>query len=235
MKPILLLFAFAIFFFSACTSKYQYLTVTGRGLTKNNNREILMENDTVRVIYNFQGYKGELTISIYNKSGELLEVNWRKSFLIRDEQAAPYYRSSASLNGSAGIDTTRGLLVTSTTYTAGFTGDITINFPGEFIPPRSAISKKALYLNLKYLPDSLLKHQPTLKLKLKSKDSISYKRRAFSSQTSPLTFRSYLTFNMGGKEFSLDHNFFIEVLWQSSIGPSYFPVDMWKSPDVIRL
>src|SRR5438046_1631759 len=89
-------FAVLLLLFSSCTG-YQYLTVSGVNLSKNEKNELVAENDTLKVHYHFTNYKGQVALTIYNKSNQPLEIDRRKSAIIVDGKAVSYYNPNASL------------------------------------------------------------------------------------------------------------------------------------------
>lgn len=53
--------------FGAC-SPYQYLTLDSTQLPKNDKKQFVWENDTLRLSYDFSGSGGPMSVNIYNKS-----------------------------------------------------------------------------------------------------------------------------------------------------------------------
>ena len=222
MKLILPALIF-VFLFSSCT--YQYFTLASEELSKNGNNDFVVENDTLKVVYRFNGYHGPVRITIFNKTNELLEVNWRKSALIMKEDALSYYTPNMVLNGTINEDCLRKLYFFHSRYSnANIRTDILVNEPSQFIPPQSSISKIPLVLlqkNLAFLGRDLKKQ----KRKVSDYTNIKVIKEEYSSEKSLVNFRSYLTFNHGadqGKEFSIQHHFYVSEIMQTASGPSSF-------------
>lgn len=234
MKPLLLIF-FTAFLFS-CT-EYQYMAVSSSQLAKNSNNEFVVENDTLKITYRFNGYHGPVKIIIYNKSNEPLEINWKKSALIMNEQALSYYSPNLFLNGTIQQDSLRNLFYGNSFYTSDIQANIYVNEPSQFIPPQSSISKVPLSLPMTEgipLPDSIKKETY-----MGSDNSFTkFKRIKYSREQSPISFRSYLVFNYGGdrfREFSLNHSFFVSEIWQSASSPFDFPAEITDKGNVFNL
>ena len=128
---------FIVVSFSSC-SHYQYATLSAENIPKDDKKnEFVAESDTLCIVYNFNGKKGPVSITIFNKSDMPLQVDWKKSALIVDDKPIAYYQPDWNINGS--ISTTPGILTTSSsTLQANVTGREGL----EFLPPHSFISRK---------------------------------------------------------------------------------------------
>lgn len=235
MKPTLTVFVFSVLL-ASCT-QYQYLTVSGVDVAKNAKNELVSENDTLRIQYHFTGYKGSIGISIFNKSSQPLEIDWKKSAIIVEGKAWSYFNPNATLTATLedSLQKRSANWVSSPTYIASLNGSILINEPTQFIPPSSAVFKVPLALPIvpfQNLPDEQAQKEA---FQWAEGVSVSYKKMSFAQAASPLQFRSYLTFMIGGtgsqKEFSLEHRFFISEVWKTAYGPDNFPETLIKRAD----
>jgi hypothetical protein len=129
----------AAFLYSSCT--FEYFTLSSDQLSKNENNDFVIENDTLKVTYRFSGEKRPVSITIYNKSNEPLEIDWKKSALIMNGQATSYYSPNLYVNGSVQQDTAKRYVFGDRSFLANVTADIYVNEPSQFIPPKSSISK----------------------------------------------------------------------------------------------
>src|SRR5216117_3580803 len=120
---LILLFVLSINL-SSCF-KFQYLTVDSKQTTKNEQKELVAENDTVKVSYRFFNY-GSLTIFVFNKSSSPLEVNWQKSSFILNNNSTSYYSPDLSINGAVKIDSAYSI-IRETKYTGDINGTIKAN------------------------------------------------------------------------------------------------------------
>jgi hypothetical protein len=228
MKPILLLFAFTGLL-SSCT-QYQYLTVSGVNVEKNEKNELISENDTLKVQYHFTDYKGKVGISIYNKTNQPLEIDWKRSAMIVNGKAWSFFDPNvtiaANLEDSVRLRNRFASLLTPT-YLASLNGSFLINEPIQFIPPSSFIYKVPLAMPLE--PFQNLPEDKAQKQAFSSGEGVNvyYQKMDFDKTASPLQFRSYLTFRIGGsgaqKEFTIEHNFYISEIWKTASGPGNFP------------
>jgi hypothetical protein len=224
MKRILPALIF-VFLLSSCT--YQYFTVSSEQLSKNDKNDFVVENDTLKLVYRFNGNHGPVQITIFNKTNEPLEVDWRKSALIMNENAVSYYTPNMVLNGTINQDSLKKLYFLGSRYSnANIHADILVNEPSQFIPPRSSISKIPLALpqkSLVLLSENLKKE----KLKVSEYTDIKVVQQQYGSERSPVNFRSYLTFIYGtGKEFSVENNFYVSQIMQTVHGPGSIPQAM---------
>lgn len=237
MKPILLPLTLVLFLFS-CT-EFQYFTVSSNTLTKNDRNELVAENDTLRVQYHFADYKGQIGISVYNKSAEPIEIDWKKSALILDGKAYSYFNPNAQLNATLQKDSlawqNRFRRFGDPLYLASFNGSLFIDEAVQFIPPSSSINKVPLTLPVE--PFQNLPEQRATKEKAMWAADVytTYRKMDFQKDSSPLTFRSYLTFRIGAteaqKEFTAEHIFYVSEIWKTVSGPDNFPDSMLKRGD----
>jgi hypothetical protein len=137
MRTALLIF-FSVIAFSSCNT-YRYITIASDNASLNDRNEFVIETDTVSVVYNFHGRNGPVKISVYNKSGHALQVDWKKSALIINDKPVIYYKPDLWIKGS--IENAAALATTNT---------INVRISGEegleFLPPRSAMSRTGVLL-----------------------------------------------------------------------------------------
>ena len=237
MKPILLSLTLAFVLFS-CT-EFQYLTVSSPSLAKNERNELVGENDTLKVQYHFADYKGQIGISVYNKTTQPLEIDWKKSAIIVDEKAYSYFNPNAAISAVIEKDSLywrkRLAALSDPFYVASLNGSILINEPIQFIPPSAYVYKVPLALpveQLQNLPEQAFQKQ---KFMLAEDVYTTYSKMEFKKDSSPLKFRSYLTLRIGQtgsqKEFTVEHNFYISEVWKTSSGPDNFPEKMINRGD----
>jgi hypothetical protein len=220
MRPIYFVFPAIVLVLCSCGNT-QYLAVSSPQAVHDDRKGLIVENDTVRLIYSFNTYRSQLTVSVYNKSPLPIEVNWQKSGFIMNETPAYYHSPGFAMEGNANIDTT-GSLFRTAGYSAKLSGNILLNENLIFLPPRSGLSK-----TFDVLPHQKLKNLP-LKEARKEKIgsgmySFTYKSMAFTAEASPLIFRSFLTYSIGGREVFMDHGFHISEVWQSKSHPVHLP------------
>jgi hypothetical protein len=210
--------------FSAC-SPYQYLTLDSSQLSKNDKKQFVWENDTLRLSYDFGGPGGPMIVNIYNKSSQPLYINWKKSALIRDEHSTSLFDPNVNMSGTAN---TLGYRVGRfTSSTTNFTASFALPEGMDFIPPASAITK--------YLPSigqsgSLVSYVADTIPKEKLSDAqglyvAKYQRLTYNEDQSPIRFKSYMTFTLGDNnpiEFSETHSFYVGEVMQTIVGPETF-------------
>ena len=187
------------FVFSSCLVAH-YTRIGSSQLVQNDKSNFVFENDTLRVVYNFNGSGGPLKISIENKSRHSLQVDWKKSALIMEGNVASYYRPAAAVNGNlvsagSGVHSINGLV----------TGEESI----QFLPPGSVISKRPGRIGGISADNKALFKQPWIS-EGKGYRRLKYKELNYPEPESPLKFRSFITILTGeGNETTLDHSFYI--------------------------
>ncbi len=70
-----------VFLFTGCTT-YQYMTVSGKNIRQNERQEFVVENDSIRVKYNFSGEDAPVNVEVTNKLDRPVYVDWSRSALI---------------------------------------------------------------------------------------------------------------------------------------------------------
>jgi hypothetical protein len=241
MKPTLFLIL-TLVFLSSCTS-YRYLTLSGVNFTKNEKRELVSENDTLKVQYNFSDYQGRIGIRIYNKTNEPIEIDWRKSALILEGKAFSYFVPNAILSATLEKDTlafqnTIGRSGSSV-HLASVNGSVAINEPTQFIPPASGIFKIPLALPLEGFRNLRVQTSEKVTMNGYNGSRLSYDKIEFTRSASPMHLRSYLTLRIGSlgaqKEFIIDHIFYVSEIWESNSGPASFPQNFLNRSDMFFL
>jgi hypothetical protein len=233
MKPTLPLILL-VFLLSSCV-QYQYMTVAGINLPKNEQNELTSENDTLKVLYRFLPNSGQISVRVYNKLNEPVEMIWNRSAVIMNDQAVGYYNPNQTFAGQLQADSWRFLR--STTTIGDIKGEIQAGEQVQFIPPMAFIESRPLDLPvrpLSYFPDEKAEKIPLVSIG-GADAGITYKRLPFDRETSPSRFRSYLTFRLGrgeaSREISLEHHFYISEVWKSAAGPDYFTSELANRGD----
>jgi hypothetical protein len=217
--PVLIVLAFG-----AC-SPYQYLTLDSSQLSKNDKKQFVWENDTLRLSYDFSGPGGPMSVNIYNKSSQPLYINWKKSALIRDEHSVSLFDPNVTMTGTANSVGYR--VGRFTASSSNFTASLALPEGIDFIPPSSAITKYLLPIGqsgslVSYVADSIPKE------KLTDAQGIyvaKYQRLTYNEDQSPIRFKSYMTFTLGNNssvEFSETHSFYVGEVVQTSASPETF-------------
>lgn len=218
--PALILLAF-----SSC-STYQYLTLDSSQLSKNDKKQFVWENDTLRLIYDFNGPGGPIAVQIFNKTSQPLYVNWKKSAIIRDQHSTSLFDRNVLIDGSVNSVTYHRFGAISAS-TGTFTASFSLPEGVDFIPPNSAIDKGLLAIAqsgalVSLVPDSASSStiwDPT------GLNDVRYKRVTYTEDHSPIRFNSYITFVLGSdnsREFAGNNSFFVNEVMQANAEPKSF-------------
>lgn len=201
-------------------STYQYVTLNSPEMKKNEGQDLVYENDTLRLTYNFNGKGGPITISVYNKTNQALYVDWNKSAMVRGGHAYSLSNPNVQVSGSIW---SYGRRVSYSDLNASFSMPDDVNM----IPPSSDISKtlKAIVdsssISREFLPDSV----KAMKGYYSDGGSYQFRRYHFDEGSSPLRFRSYLTFVLGNNSamgFSISHAFYAGEVVLTREDPNFF-------------
>ncbi|RYZ61094.1 MAG: hypothetical protein EOO14_05895 [Chitinophagaceae bacterium] len=224
MKQILPLLLFAILF--ASCSQYQYLTISGVNVPKNDQHALVSENDTLRAEYFFVPNEGVVSIRLYNKTANPLEINWRKSALIINGKPTSYFDNKQIINGQ--VQSSSWQLGRRSSAAGDLSGEIQGSEQTQFIPPQSYIESRPLKLSLSPVQALPAERGEEKVFRYGDQNTVKYKRFPFGPDNTPTKFRSYLTFLIGKsgatQEFSVEHQFYVSEVWKSASGPQYFDI-----------
>jgi hypothetical protein len=179
---------------SAC-SRYQIHTLSSLRTPKDEQTgDFIVKNDTLEIVYKFNGENGPVDVLITNKLNEPLYVNWKKSALIVGDKAISYSGNKIDLNGKYSGTGETGLYFPDTQIQSGkLTGSATLPEEITFIPPHARIEKKLLNVTAGLIT---LAKDSLKRLRVFSPDGLnSYivNLAKFSRENSPLVLRSYIT------------------------------------------
>ena len=212
-----------LLFFNSCAS-YRYYTINSAGVTQNDKHEFVIENDSLRLVYNFNGFNAPVNITIKNKLSVPVYIDWQRSALIVNDQAISYvpaemridggfYGSSYKYGNSSGYKTTSGQIQA----TASLPPSV------DFMPPQTYLTKSQLSIPNRFIgqvPETAFYRE---KYKVMEGRTVFVKRANFTEATTPLRFRSYLTLMVGeltNKPLTLEHSFYISELMTTGAVPT---------------
>lgn len=220
----ILLISSILFLLTSCMSTtYYYSTLESedRYMTKSENGNFVIENDSILVTYNFYGKNAPITISVFNKTNCPLFIDWKKSAVIIDGTAVSYKGDRMNIEGNTYGDSHTYNITDnySTTASRGsLYGSITIPHDAEFVPPQSKIVHTPLELSnlsFKQIPDKEFTKEVFIK---SSGFDENVKAMNFTFDDSPLSFRSYLTMYFDKdpvRPLILDNEFYISRIMKS--------------------
>ena len=215
-----------LFVLPSCVS-YQYVSLAG-DLSQNDQQEFISENDTLRMLYSFNGANCPVTIDVYNKSDKPLYVDWNKSSVIINNIAHSMNPNFSTITGAISLtDVQWGNTVN---YSEG-TIDGEISHPNQvaFIPPLSSVRVTPLNLMNDFLPDQ--PQDSVMKVNMyTSSGPVSVKKQIYSASATPLMFRCFITYadnpNFTDSRYS-DHTFWAKDSFKSMSKPVSNPSDQY--------
>jgi len=224
-----LLFLTFIVLFSSC-STYYVSKINSPDATKDLiSGDFVIENDSMRIVYNFFGENAPIRIDVQNKLAEPLYIDWQRSSLILGEHAISYMGDDIVLNGVTSSDGFSYRLFNdwrSSSESGAFMGTATLPRGVTFIPPHAKVEQTQLQLSdihFENIPRSSYKQMSLTKF-----DGTVQKVQVsnFSGEESPLSFRSYLTFYVRDdssdkpKRITFEHHFYVEEVMKMNAKPS---------------
>jgi hypothetical protein len=226
MRKVLPLASIA-FLFTSCTT-YQYMTISGKDIKSNDRREFVMENDSIRLKYNFNGQDAPINVEVLNKMDKPIYIDWGRSALIINDKAISYAPASMPVSGSVSTTTSSlarpgGGFRHSSSY-GDFNGSVGVPRDLDFIPPGAYKNKTPLGLTNVYFPDARKKAK---RRDISSGDGTSsaVMVREYADSSSPFRFSSYVTLYTEGapeKPVVFQHSFYISEIWTTTAGPRNF-------------
>jgi len=214
MKPLLPALSLLLLL-SSCTN-YQYLTLEADRATKNDKKEIVWENDSVKLVYNFNGRWGQMSLMAYNKSNEHVYINWKKSALVIGDRSFSLYNPNVKVSGES-VD-----FKVNRNVSYGFTeANFTLPEGSDFMPPKTYITKQNIsLLHTTPVLQTLSNELPAQKTTHEG-TNVKFRTTKYEQASSPFAFKLYLTFGIGkeSKEFSVEHLFYVSEAVQSENGP----------------
>lgn len=220
MRTMLTL-SFLLFILSSC-SKYQYLTLSSDNTPRDQHNQFIVDNDSFRVEMGFYGFNGPLQVKITNKLAGLLEVDWSRSFLIRNERPVPLFNPTGTINGELQRDrvTSGG----NTLINASYTQPSAV----QRIPTGSSITKESFGVAGGY---KLMKLDRG-KMKKEKVMILGFKKKTWAlnipKEVTPLSFRVYLTLSAGQGEppVVIDRSFYVSRVVSTKGEPQYMPTHL---------
>jgi hypothetical protein len=213
--PVILLL-----FCVSCETTFQFSTLSSPDLILNDRHEFVVENDSLKLTYNFNGDKGPIHITIQNKMGVPVYIDWQRSAIIVNDKAVPYATAEVNIAGSfeGSPSWSNGYKVNSGQLQATAVLPPTI----DFIPPRAIINKNPMFITNgvnNNIPDTAFKK---LNYAVTEGVTVKAKKATFTEANSPLRFRSFITYMIGEpgtKPFAFENNFFVSEVMNTSAGP----------------
>jgi hypothetical protein len=224
--PVLFLLILA----TSC-NRYQYLGINSVQVQKNDQQEFMIENDTLQIVYNFNGKNAPVNLVVRNKLNQPIYIDWKRSALIINDKAISYSPDEVAVSGVVNASSTNWLQnYTSTQGNVSLTAKLP---PGiQLIPPQSFVTKTPMGVTnklLKNFPDSVLQR---IAFTLEDGAKASARQAFFGAENSPLQFRSYLAVVVGDSSAPMpvayQHSFYVSELYRTSIRPKKFAVNRNK-------
>lgn len=181
------LLSLSIFILSSCVS-YKIGTVIPE--SKNVNSNLVFENDTIKINYNFWGKNGLASFDIYNKLNIPIYLDWKKSAFIPNDKMMSYWQDETNTMSST--------LYSSYDYWGIFSGKANTKTKSIRQERVGVILPNAMITTKKY---SLIPINTTLPI------------QKFSLSNTPLRFRNYLLVSTSEQfdknVFYVDNSFFV--------------------------
>ncbi|MBX7125105.1 MAG: hypothetical protein K1X47_05395 [Cyclobacteriaceae bacterium] len=185
----LLISACLLLTLSSC-SVYQYGSISST-LPRDTQKGYTYENDTLRLVYRFEGVNCPHTIEVHNKIDQPIYVNWQRSSVISGDQSRPYWSDVAELEIQARTTTFRWVSNISSSY-SNISGTISKDEQISFVPPHSYITASYVKLQGGFIQPNTTGSN----FSFYTKDGkMTGKKYEYDVLNSPLSFSSFLTYS----------------------------------------
>lgn len=201
-------------------STFQYAALDS-DLQKNENNAFVNENDTVKILYTFNGQDCPVNIQVYNKFSKPIYIDWSKSAVILNGERISYWMDQSQLVASSTGHTYRWTKNASTT-SSDIDGTIYRDEKISFIPPKSFMEMSRIQLHSAFFKISKNDSLQT-EYFATSQGSDKRIRHIFNQNNTPLSFRSYLTLSTSDdftSESNYDNHFWVSSVAKSSYNPN---------------
>lgn len=216
-------------------SKYQINVLSSNNIKKDpDNGKFVTENDSVKITYSFFGRNAPINLDVYNKLNEPLYIDWQRSAFITGDKSVSYASDKLHITGDVSGSSIGNKTIS---YSSGSIDAVaTLPKTVVFIPPHTHVSNTLLEVTsqfVTYIPDDKFtkKEIPSLSISGTSLVNIA----EFSTDQSPLNFRSYLSLyvlnNNVPKYTAYDHDFFVSKLINTSEEPANFEFSQTRRGD----
>lgn len=204
-------------------NRYQYVTIESQHAKSNAGQELVMENDSFNITYNFYGRNIPIEMKILNKLNKPVYVDWKRSSLIVDGKAVSYMPENLNIAGSStgsSVAWTKDMA----SHTASFAASAALPVDWQLIPPQSHIIRMPLGVTSGLrVPDSQFVRA---KVALNDGFKKSVKKAEFTFDNTPLRFKSFLTFQVGDgvaqQMVFYEHEFYVSRVVSSNVYPGHF-------------
>jgi len=211
----LILFQLAVLVGLWGCAQYQYVTVDGK-LMYDDNYGFFDSNDTLTVLYTFNGLNCPINIELHNNHTKPIYVDWSRSFAVIDGKAYSYWVDDAMLN--AQVETYCYDYNALSSSVSNVRGIVSKEQKVNFIPPRSYTSFTPIWLmnssiNLNGWKDFLDTNSFT-------KKRLMEKKYSFNETNNPMIVRSFLTVSFTENfldPFYLDHSFWVSEVVETKL------------------
>lgn len=242
MRNLILALGLALLF-SSCSSTYYLTTLNTEDtqLRKIKDGYFFSENDSLAIVYSFNGEGAPITITISNKLDQMLHVDWQKSSIVLNDEAFNYAGGEIKFNGKTsgtGIAYSNWLLGNQhQSYKAKTEGTFKYPINLTTIPPKSKVINTPLSLDKITFEDINKDKYHNFLMQNKDNKTIKVDRIDFSVQDTPLHIKSYLTMYYKESEpFIIKQDFYVEnIMKTKSLSPQNLPEEVAQRGDVFYI
>lgn len=185
------------------------LTLSPEQGISNERHELVMETDSLRIVYNF--YQRPMRITVENLGSTPIAIDWQRSSFITNGNAHAYANPMFTINGAVRTDSAFRL-IGSRVFNSDISGTAVSENAVDLIPPHSRIAKKFEVVPVKKLRNVSDEGAEPATMNTEP-FPYRYSLKRFSAAETPLKLRSYIVGTRDGQPVYIDHSFFVSEIW----------------------
>ena len=205
--------------FGSCTT-YQYTTVSSPTLPMNDMQEFEFVNDSVRIIYNFNGENAPVNITVENKLRVPIFIDWHNSSLILNGRSVSYAPIQINIEGTT--EASYGWRGNGYGSAGNLSAVASLPPSVDFVPPYSYFTRNTIGITNRFIEEVPAGAYQNVRYSVTERYSIPVKAAVFTEGSSPLRFRSYISLSIGNRDafpVAYEHSFFVSQLIRCSQCP----------------
>ena len=182
------------------------------------------ENDTIKVMYRFNGLDGPVSVSIFNKRSEAVLIDWDASALVVNGQSHSFVRHLASVTGEISSNEYRWSK-SMASQGGTFNGTAQYAATPASIAPHSYINSSTVALG-DFVTAKIDRLNSATEWRTIGGFQYRVKTKKYERNDSPIQVRAYVVYSsalLPNKKSSFDHTFWVSEMALSTFPPTQYP------------
>lgn len=206
---------FLIALSTSCTS-YQFATLKSE-LPQTSHEGFLYQNDTLEVLYSFNGLNCPVSLNIHNKLNTPILINWSQSAVVINGESYNINPNRSHINTDYSETTVKYNKAFEHT-TGSMQSTVTKDDQSGFIPPKSQLYISDFSVISKFLPTESASSESKASVFSDTNQMYQVKSYNFKKEQTPLKFRCFLTYSDANNNNPnrIDHQFWVSSIYKTT-------------------